>query len=368
MRTDLSDQVRTYAEHLESLVDDWEIDDLFYEHDFPPILPGRRQPSWRRGPLIAVGTAAVILIVGAAMILLRGDSPVADDVVSSPVELHTLEVFTQRDAAVAWSPDGKLLVTAVDGIANVWNADTGEMLESQELDHIEGVTEVAWSPDGTRIATRGAGGVHDANTGEELVVPLPEFLSFSPDGSRIAVGGAWGGAAILDANTGDVQLMLPFSPSWVFAAAWSPDGARLASTFGTDIKVWDSGTGEELVEIPRAFIKVTDVAWSPDGRWIAAASRDGQSIRVFDALSGGEYLSLAGHASGVWAVVWSPDSARIASASADGTAKIWDADSGDELATIAGHTDAVTDVAWSPNGTRIATASADGSIKIWNVD
>src|ERR1035438_8265012 len=93
---------------------------------------------------------------------------------------QTLMGHTREVTSVAFSPDGKRIVTgSEDKTAKVWDAATGrELLALQE--HTHWVTSVAFSPDGKRIVT-GAGEwgrpdempgeakVWDAATGQELL-------------------------------------------------------------------------------------------------------------------------------------------------------------------------------------------------------
>jgi len=326
------------------------------------------------------GTETTWLVAGPAAV--PPVAPPGDLLSLEQVELLTLAGHSEGVSAVAWSPDGTHLATASraiegsDGIAKVWDTTTGDEQLSFPLGSFETVdVTMAYSPDGTRLALGGpANAVYDAASGEGLLGELGDrFLAYSPDGTRLAVGGAWGWSAVIDATTGDEQLAQPLCPgpySWVWDAAWSPDGLRLATTCATRIRVWDAATGGELITI-EGDVKVTDVAWGPDGTRIATASHDGTIATIWDADSGYQLVTLAGHNGehgGIWAVAWSPDGTRIATAGSDGTAKIWDADSGTELATFTGHTDEVTGVAWSPEGARIATASLDGTVKIWQVD
>ena len=56
------------------------------------------------------------------------------------------EVFS-----VAFSPDGtKIISDSLDGTIKIWDANTGECLETLE-GHSKSVYSVAFSPDGTKI-------------------------------------------------------------------------------------------------------------------------------------------------------------------------------------------------------------------------
>jgi WD40 repeat protein len=351
-------------------------------------VPDDRRRWWsvlapRRRPGPALQVAWVVALVGlllAATVsailvgsqLLRHDSDLS--IVPPGTVMLTLD-HAGVVTAVAWNPDGDRVATGSSttesngaaewtrDVVRIWDAGTGdEVLQLEQVD--AAIDRIAYSPDGSRLVIGGFDPmVYDPETGTALPGWLPEFLAFSPDGTLVATGGAWGWAGIQDATTGEVQLDLPLGPSWMWDAAWSPDGTRVATVWGSSIKVWDADTGEEQLQFGPYF--VTDVEWSPDGSRIATAGDDALGPMIWDAATGDRVVTLLGHTSGVAAVDWSPDGARIASAGLDGTARVWDAASGAQLASFTGHTKPLADIAWSPDGTRIATASEDGSVKIW---
>ncbi len=157
---------------------------------------------------------------------------------------------------------------------------------------------------------------------------------------------------------------------WVWDAAWSPDGRRLAtaSLDGT-AAVWSArGTGEPTV-LAGHDGSVLAVAWSPDSARLLTASQDG-SARVWDlSPHGAGPIVLAGHQSWVWDAAWSPDGERLATASWDGTARVWLPGSpADPPVVLAGHGGRVVAARWSPDGTRLVTASWDGTARVWNAD
>ncbi len=74
--------------------------------------------------------------------------------------------------------------------------------------------------------------------------------------------------------------------------------------------------------------QVLAAAWSPDGKRIAsgggAAFGGGDdSVQVWDALNGGHVFTYRGHTNGVNAISWSPDSRYVVSGSDDKTVQVW---------------------------------------------
>ena len=71
----------------------------------------------------------------------------------SDVELQTLQGHTSGVRSVAFSPDGKRIVSgSIDNTLKIWDAVSGEELQTLE-GHTTSVYSVAFSPDGKRIVS-----------------------------------------------------------------------------------------------------------------------------------------------------------------------------------------------------------------------
>jgi WD40 repeat protein/serine/threonine protein kinase len=276
------------------------------------------------------------------------------------------------------SLDGKHLAGPAGNEVKVWDTQTGR--ETQTLTgHTGRVQSVAFSPDGRRLVSAAADRtvkVWDAQTGQEQFtfkghagpvdgrdsVPggmrLISVSAFSPDGRRVAsgmnfrIGPRANGPGIewtaelkvWDAQTGREVATYKGNLGPILSVAFSPDGKRLASAGGSgpgfgEIKVWDAETGQELHTLPACG---TSVAFSPDGRRIAGAPRPNNSlgsgeIKVWDAQTGRELLTLGRSTSSDVNVAFSPDGQRLASGSPfDPTVRVWDAQTGQQLLVLNG--------------------------------
>jgi WD40 repeat protein len=110
--------------------------------------------------------------------------------------LQTLEGHTSGVISVAFSPDGKQIVSGSgDTTVRRWAAATGQLLLPVLEGHTEDVSSVAFSPEGKQIVS-GSGDTTvrrwDAATGQQLLPVLEghtedvSSVAFSPDGKQIA--------------------------------------------------------------------------------------------------------------------------------------------------------------------------------------
>jgi WD40 repeat protein len=287
-----------------------------------------------------------------------------------------LKGHTGRVGIAAFSPDGRLIVTASsDHTARVWNADTGQEIVCLHA-HNQRVNSAAFSPDGRKIVSASSdhtARVWDVDSGTEGLCLSGHELSvnhavFSPDSRRIVTASSDNTARMWDATRGEEIGALRGHSNSVLTAAFSPDGRRIVTTsIDTTGRVWDADTGKQIVILRGHESQVVSAAFSPDGRRIVTASFD-TTARVWDAALGEEIGRLKGHKQRLVGAEFSPDGSRILTASFDSTARVWDAETARESTLLKGHDQKVISAAFSPEGRRVATASDDNTVRMWDAE
>jgi WD40 repeat protein len=221
------------------------------------------------------------------------------DTTSGKVQLTLTSADDSGIFYASFSPDGTKIVTSGFAIPRVWDVATGTQLLSIDED-LGDPTVATLSPDGRKIvsavplstnepsATRWAIRVRDATTGDLLyeidTTHLDAYIgflaaSFGPDGKLFIprTNGSTTEVVIVDADTGrELTTIGPVASEWLLSkagpGAFSPDGSKIVTVFGSTATVWDTATGQVLRVLDgHVSDDVLTAEFSPDGSSIVTA-------------------------------------------------------------------------------------------------
>ncbi|MFM7425986.1 MAG: NB-ARC domain-containing protein, partial [Elainella sp.] len=190
-------------------------------------------------------------------------------------------------------------------------------------------------------------------------------VAFSPDGATLATGDAEGGLRLWQTATAEPLLNLAGHRGWVWALAFSPNGELLAScSSDKTVQIWQVETGDCL-QVLRHSSAIWALAFSVDGQTLASGS-NAPTIQLWRVGTGGCERELSGHTGRILSLAFSPDGRHLASGSDDQTVRIWDVQTGKCQQVCRDHRERIWAVAFSPDGQLLASGSADQTIRLWS--
>ena len=197
---------------------------------------------------------------------------------------------------VVFSRDGTLLASQEYRQSNtvtLWDVRTRKLLASLK-GHTEQINAVAFSPDGTLLVSGSGHNASEDHTvrlwdvaSRKLLATLEvsgafngvRSVAFSPDGTTLA----WGASAVTlwdVASRREIATLEGKEP-----VMFSPDGATLAfeaSGIGGTIKLWDVASWQEIITLPGASLDVSSISLSPDRTILAAGSQWSGTITLWN--------------------------------------------------------------------------------------
>lgn len=237
--------------------------------------------------------------------------------------------------AMAFSPDGKTLVTGSFREVTLWDVEAGTV--KQRLGGFaDRVVAISYSADGKMFATGGGAPTEDG-----------EIKIFDDKGKQIA-----------DIKNGHSDQ--------VFGVCFSPDG-KLLATAASDkfVKVFEVPSGKFVKSFEGHTQHVMDVGWTNDGKKLASAGAD-NIIKVWDYEKGEKLRDINAHKNQVTRLVFVPKTATFLTTGGDGSSSLWNADNGGSQRNFPGSKDFLYAIACSPDGQVVAHGGEDGFVRIYN--
>lgn len=243
-------------------------------------------------------------------------------------ELARLPAAQGRMWSASWSPDGRQIVTTDDRSAQIWDAETHQLLFPMPHDDT----------------------VYDAK--------------YTADGRRVVTACGDGAVRIWSTETGALvrELRLPGRRPRFYLLAVSGDNVAAVDFTGALSIVWNATTGAALLEVPLDGLERASIAFSPPGDWLATGG--GDDVRVFDAATWRQVATLRG--AGIRSVAWDPTGRRLATGSVTGDASIWDIPNGTRSRHLREAGESVSAVTFSPDGKLVAVAGKDGAEQVFD--
>ena len=237
--------------------------------------------------------------------------------------------------AVAFSPDGKLLVVGSYGRVTVWDLATVQP---------------------TKVLTNVLGAVND--------------VRFSPDGKLLAVAGgqpsAKGDLRLYQVEDWKLAATLGGHEDVVFSIAFRPDGKQLASaSFDKTVRLWNLAENKVEKTLTGHSDFVYSVGYSPDGQRLVSASKD-RTVKLIEVATGKSLLTFSGMDQDVLAVAFSPDGKHVVSSGFESGIYWWDPKTGKREKVERGHSVAVHELCFSKDGKLLASAGGDKTVRLWN--
>ena len=273
--------------------------------------------------------------------------------------------------AAAFSPDGKLVVTA-DGQLKAWETATGELRWQANVRSTFGYPSLAFSPDGLTLAAAGHDepivflDAHTGETKQRLTNTQTgrhnanSAVAYSPDGTSLWTCQRDGILRRYELEPDGAKLAFQRTLG-CRSIAVSPQGGSIAAWSGDTLRMVDAKTGDDVWMAPEKF-ECRSCDFSTDGRWFAAGCAD-CSIRIWDAASGREVVKRElPHGKSFPSVRFLPKTATLVSNGVDSTIRFWDVEAGKEIRTLAARWG---DVIPSPDGSRLClVGSSAGGISL----
>jgi WD40 repeat protein len=308
--------------------------------------------------------------------------------------------------ALAVSPDKTTVAAGRGNQIHIYDAGSGKHIRSlispnlktkKGLDvkaaHISLVESMAWSPDGKYLVSGSFQEltIWDAMTGEQrhkitgfkfIVVAI----AFSQDGKMFGVAGGEptvdGEVKIFEVGTWKLIMDLKNCHSdTVYGIAFSPEKMKLPiegqkdkfqevqmiATCSADkfVKTWTIPDGKMVKSFEGHTHHVLDVGWASDGKLLASAGAD-NTVKIWDFDKGEQARTINAHGKQVTRLLFVGKKNEFLTAGGDNIVKRFNAANGGNTGSFTGGTDFIYAVACSSDGAVVVSGGQEGVVRVYN--
>eukprot|EP00913_Durusdinium_trenchii_P029685 g27823.t1 len=271
-----------------------------------------------------------------------------------------------------------LATTSVDGGVKIWDANTGEQIQSLG-GHQSGVRHACFSSDGCTLLTAArdcTAKIWNTLTGEPVEIFKGHTNAvytavFSEDGYLVLTASYDGTARLWYVLTGECIKTFSGHNDGVVSAIFAHDGLSiLTASVDRSAKIWDLQTAEcvQTLTRPRGEV-IVSVFSTPVQNWALSTLQEG-TAKLWNIKTQQCVHTLKGHHTYITSATLSPDANWLLTASWDRSVKLWSLTQKKNrkcAKTFQGHGNGVVSAEFSSDMSHIVTAASDGATKIWNV-
>jgi WD40 repeat protein len=269
--------------------------------------------------------------------------------------------------SLSWNTRGVLASAGQDGKVRLWDVNSGE---GKELDGgSQWVEKVAFSPDGKHLVSSAAKKIRMWKRSGELLWESEDHQStvsdveWKPGSARDLATSAYGGVSLWKPGSPKPARKFEWQGS-TLKISWSPNGKYIATgDQDSTVHYWIVSHGMDLQMFGYAT-KVRELAWDAHSRYLATGGAE--AVTVWDCggkgPEGSRPLSLEAHTEFVSTLSYQRRGNLLLSGGGDGLAVLWEPGRTESPLAVTTLGSAISTLTFSPDDKRAAVGSDDGSV------